>query len=191
MPTSANKPIVPRSTPDSRIHTSSVEPDKASGRRTGAATAAFEYALAYAKTRKQFGRAIGQFQAISHKLADMKVMLDISRMLVYRYAWLMSQGKATRHDAAVVKLHTRLDSEAIYLARGRTEMPAAVARLAQLIPPARVDLVVEVMVGAGRRDLSVTHDWPPIHLVHQLAYRVKRVHLGEVRMTGRTARWWK
>ena len=73
---------------------------------TGAACAAFEYALAYAKGRKQFGRAIGEFQAISHKLADMKVMLDVSRMLVYRFAWLMSQGKATRHDAAVVKLYT-------------------------------------------------------------------------------------
>jgi alkylation response protein AidB-like acyl-CoA dehydrogenase len=77
-----------------------------SAARTGAATAAFEYALAYAKERRQFGRAIGEFQAISHKLADMKVMLDISRMLVYRYAWLMAQGSATRHDAAVVKLHT-------------------------------------------------------------------------------------
>ncbi len=77
-----------------------------SAARTGAATAAFDYALAYAKSRKQFGRPIGEFQAISHKLADMKVMLDVSRMLVYRYAWLMSQGKATRHDAAVVKLQT-------------------------------------------------------------------------------------
>ena len=77
-----------------------------SAARTGAAAAAFEYALDYAKTRKQFGRPIGQFQAISHKLADMKVMLDVSRMLVYRFAWLMSQGKATRHDAAVVKLYT-------------------------------------------------------------------------------------
>ena len=77
-----------------------------SAARTGAASAAFEYALAYAKSRKQFGRAIGEFQAISHKLADMKVMLDISRTLVYRFAWLMSQGKATRHDAAVVKLYT-------------------------------------------------------------------------------------
>ncbi len=77
-----------------------------SAARTGAATAAFEYALAYAKSRKQFGKPIGEFQAISHKLADMKVMLDVSRMLVYRYAWLMSQGKATRHDAAVVKLQT-------------------------------------------------------------------------------------
>jgi acyl-CoA dehydrogenase len=77
-----------------------------SAARTGAATAAFEYALAYAKSRKQFGRAIGEFQAISHKLADMKVMLDVSRTLVYRFAWLMSQGRATRHDAAVVKLYT-------------------------------------------------------------------------------------
>ncbi len=77
-----------------------------SAARTGAATAAFEYALNYAKTRKQFGKPIGEFQAISHKLADMKVMLDISRTLVYRFAWLMDQGKATRHDAAVVKLHT-------------------------------------------------------------------------------------
>lgn len=77
-----------------------------SAARTGAACAAFEYALNYAKNRKQFGRPIGQFQAISHKLADMKMMLDISRMLVYRFAWLMSQGKATRNDAAVVKLYT-------------------------------------------------------------------------------------
>jgi alkylation response protein AidB-like acyl-CoA dehydrogenase len=84
-----------------------------SAARTGAASAAFDYALNYAKTRKQFGRAIGEFQAISHKLADMKVMLDLSRMLVYRYAWLLAQGKATRHDAAVVKLHTSESYKAI------------------------------------------------------------------------------
>ncbi len=77
-----------------------------SAARTGAASAAFDYALEYAKSRKQFGRPIGQFQAISHKLADMKMMLDISRTMVYRFAWLMSQRKATRHDAAVLKLYT-------------------------------------------------------------------------------------
>jgi acyl-CoA dehydrogenase len=74
--------------------------------RTGAATAAFDYALDYAKSRQQFGRPIGKFQAISHKLSDMKVMLDVSRVLVYRFAWLMQEGKATRHDAAVLKLYT-------------------------------------------------------------------------------------
>lgn len=77
-----------------------------SAARTGSASAAFELALEYAKTRNQFGRPIGKFQAISHKLADMKVMLDISRTMVYRFAWLMSEGKATRHDASVLKLYT-------------------------------------------------------------------------------------
>ncbi|MGZ8197434.1 MAG: acyl-CoA dehydrogenase family protein [Burkholderiales bacterium] len=77
-----------------------------SAARTGAAMAAFEYALEYAKNRQQFGRPIGKFQAISHKLADMKVMLDVSRTLVYRFAWLMQQGQATRSDAAVLKLYT-------------------------------------------------------------------------------------
>ena len=77
-----------------------------SAARTGAATAAFEYALEYAKSRQQFGRPFGKFQAISHKLAEMKVMLDVSRMLVYRFAWLMTNGQATRHDAAVLKLYT-------------------------------------------------------------------------------------
>jgi alkylation response protein AidB-like acyl-CoA dehydrogenase len=77
-----------------------------SAARTGAATAAFDYALDYAKNREQFGQPIGKFQAIGHKLADMKVMLDLSRMLTYRFAWLVDQGKATRHDAAVVKLYT-------------------------------------------------------------------------------------
>ena len=77
-----------------------------SAARTGAASAAFEYAVDYAKTRKQFGQTIGKFQAISHMLADMKVRLDVSRMLVYRFAWLMSEGKATRQDAAVLKLYT-------------------------------------------------------------------------------------
>ena len=84
-----------------------------SAARTGAASAAFDYALAYAKSREQFGRPIGKFQAISHKLADMKVMLDISRMLVYRFAWLLAQGSATRHDAAVLKLYTGESYKAI------------------------------------------------------------------------------
>jgi hypothetical protein len=39
-----------------------------------------------------------------------------------------------------------------------------------------------VLARVGRRDLNLTLDWPPVHLVHQLAYRVKRMHLGEVRM---------
>jgi hypothetical protein len=77
-----------------------------SAARTGAARAAYEFALEHAKTRQQFGKPIGKFQAVSHKLADMRVMLDISQTMVYRYAWLLEQGKDTRQDAAVLKLYT-------------------------------------------------------------------------------------
>ena len=72
----------------------------------GALTGVVAMTTQYAMDRVQFGRPIGKFQAISHKLADMKIMLDISRTMVYRFAWLISQGKATRSDAAVLKLYT-------------------------------------------------------------------------------------
>ena len=56
----------------------------------------------------------------------------------------------------MVKLFTRLDNEAIDVAKARPEMPAAVARLVQLVPPAQLDLVDEVLVRVGRRDLNLT-----------------------------------
>ncbi len=77
-----------------------------SAARTGTAQAVFELALNYAKTREQFGRPIGKFQAISHKLADMNMMLEISRLLFYRFAWAMDEVEPTRHDAAILKLYT-------------------------------------------------------------------------------------
>jgi acyl-CoA dehydrogenase len=59
----------------------------------GIARAAYEYALDYAKERKQFGRAIVENQAIAFKLADMKVSIDAARLLVWRAAWMGHTGK--------------------------------------------------------------------------------------------------
>jgi alkylation response protein AidB-like acyl-CoA dehydrogenase len=59
----------------------------------GIARAAYEYALDYAKTREQFGRPIIDNQAIAFKLADMKMRIDASRLLVWRAAWMARQGK--------------------------------------------------------------------------------------------------
>ncbi len=84
-----------------------------SAARTGAAQSAFDFALDYAKTRHQFGRPIGKFQAISHKFSDMKVMLDISETMIFRYAWLMENNRATRQDAAILKLYTSESYKAI------------------------------------------------------------------------------
>src|SRR5438552_7271605 len=59
----------------------------------GIARAAYEYALDYAKERKQFGRAIIENQAIAFKPADMKTRIDASRLLVWRAAWMGRNGK--------------------------------------------------------------------------------------------------
>jgi alkylation response protein AidB-like acyl-CoA dehydrogenase len=54
----------------------------------GIARAAYEYALDYAKERKQFGRAIIENQAIAFKLANMKMSVDASRLLIWRASWM-------------------------------------------------------------------------------------------------------
>jgi alkylation response protein AidB-like acyl-CoA dehydrogenase len=59
----------------------------------GIARAAYEYALDYAKDRKAFGRAIIENQGIAFKLADMKMRVDASRLLVWRAAWMGATKK--------------------------------------------------------------------------------------------------
>src|SRR3954447_5195045 len=59
----------------------------------GIARAAYEYALDYAKQREQFGRPIVENQAIAFALADMKMEIDASRLLVWRAAWMGRTGK--------------------------------------------------------------------------------------------------
>ncbi|MGH8997575.1 MAG: acyl-CoA dehydrogenase family protein [Acidimicrobiales bacterium] len=59
----------------------------------GIARAAYEYALDYAKERKQFGRAIVENQAIAFKLADMKMRTDAARLLVWRASWMAANHK--------------------------------------------------------------------------------------------------
>lgn len=64
-----------------------------------------EDCVEYAKQREQFGQPIGKFQAISHKIADMKVRHETSRLLLYRLGWLRDEGKATASDAALAKYY--------------------------------------------------------------------------------------
>lgn len=76
-----------------------------SAARTGAAAAALADSVSYALEREQFGHSIAKFQAISHRLADMQTMVEISRVLVYRYASRLDRGVATTRDAAILKLY--------------------------------------------------------------------------------------
>ncbi|MFH1132459.1 MAG: acyl-CoA dehydrogenase family protein [Pseudomonadota bacterium] len=78
----------------------------------------------YSVERKQFGRSISQFQAIQHKIAEIKVFVETARLLVYRVAWRKDQGMPLNHlEASVAKLFVgdwgmRMASEAVQIFGG-------------------------------------------------------------------------
>ncbi|MDQ1402616.1 MAG: hypothetical protein QOG03_932, partial [Actinomycetota bacterium] len=70
----------------------------------GIARAAYEEALAYAKERHAFGKAIVENQAIAFMLADMITEIDAARLLVWRAAWLSRNGGYTNAEGSMSKL---------------------------------------------------------------------------------------
>ncbi|MGD0603246.1 MAG: acyl-CoA dehydrogenase family protein [Streptosporangiaceae bacterium] len=70
----------------------------------GAAQATLDEMLAFAKTRYAFGRPVGTFQALAHAMADLQVEIDSARLLAYRAAWLLAQGKPCGREGAMAKL---------------------------------------------------------------------------------------
>jgi hypothetical protein len=70
----------------------------------GAMERQLEDAVDYARTRKQFGKPIAEFQSVSNRLADMKVRLEAARLLVYQAAWTKQQGCPAAAAASVAKL---------------------------------------------------------------------------------------
>jgi alkylation response protein AidB-like acyl-CoA dehydrogenase len=70
----------------------------------GLAQAAYEAASAYAKERRHFGRAIGEFQGVAFMVADMATRIDAARLMTYRAAWLKDCGKPYTTESAMAKL---------------------------------------------------------------------------------------
>jgi len=71
----------------------------------GIAEGAFDGARAYAGQRKQFGKAISEFQTIQNYLADMATEIDAARLLTYRAGWLKDAGRPTTKESAMAKLY--------------------------------------------------------------------------------------
>ena len=70
----------------------------------GLAQGAFEQALQYATTRRQFGKAIAEFQGIQFPLSDMATEIEAGRHLTYHAAWLAQNGHPFGKEAAMAKL---------------------------------------------------------------------------------------
>jgi alkylation response protein AidB-like acyl-CoA dehydrogenase len=73
--------------------------------QVGAMEHQLDICLRYAKERKQFGKPIGDFQLVAARLADMKVRLDTSRLLLYKAAWAMAEDEDAEMSSAVAKLY--------------------------------------------------------------------------------------
>ena len=69
----------------------------------GVAKAALEYAIEYAKNRKQFGKPIALFQNTLFKIAQMAMEINAARHLVWHAAWLMDEGKPCGKESAMAK----------------------------------------------------------------------------------------
>jgi alkylation response protein AidB-like acyl-CoA dehydrogenase len=61
-------------------------------------------AIAFARERRQFGKPIARYQAISHRIADMRLRLDSARLLLYRACWLKDRGEDATVEVALSKI---------------------------------------------------------------------------------------
>ena len=89
----------------------------------GIARGAYDAARKYVKQRRQFGKAIAEFQGIQWKLADMATQLDAARLLTLRAAAIKDSGKTTTSESAMAKLFAseaavRICDEAVQLHGG-------------------------------------------------------------------------
>ena len=79
----------------------------------GVARGAWEYAVKYAKERKQFGKSISEFQSIQFQLAQMATEIEAARLLVYNTARMKDAGMNFLKEAAMTKLYTSQVAERV------------------------------------------------------------------------------
>jgi len=71
----------------------------------GAMQRQLEQCTKFSKSRKHAGQSIGKNQSISHRLANMRIRIEASRLLLYKSAWLLTQNKQNLMEAAITKTY--------------------------------------------------------------------------------------
>ena len=100
-----------------------------------------ERCVGYARTRRQFGRRIGEFQAVADRIVNMKLRLDSARLLMYRACWAMDNGGGSALDVALAKLAisegavaSALDAVQVFGGRGYLRADGIEAVLRDTVP---------------------------------------------------------
>ncbi|MGX7674544.1 acyl-CoA dehydrogenase family protein [Plantactinospora sp. DSM 117369] len=85
----------------------------------------FETCVAYAGERRQFGRPIGTFQSVAHRIADMRMRLELAQLLLYKVGWLKRERRLAVLETSLLKLFvseslvgSALDAVQLHGARG-------------------------------------------------------------------------
>jgi alkylation response protein AidB-like acyl-CoA dehydrogenase len=131
--------------------------------QTGGSRALLEAAVEHAKTRVQFGRPIGRFQGVKHKLADMAVRTDMAAAAAAWAAWQLPESEAARLGTAVAGaycsdayLQTALDAIQVHGGMAITwehhahrYLRRARADAAVLLPPREHRRQLEAIIGTG------------------------------------------
>lgn len=93
--------------------------------QVGAMERILEQCVSYARNRHQFGQPIGSFQGVSHKIAEMKMRLELAKLMLYKIGWLKNEGKRAFLESSISKvfiseglLQTCQDAMQIHGARG-------------------------------------------------------------------------
>jgi alkylation response protein AidB-like acyl-CoA dehydrogenase len=131
-------------------------------RGLGLAQEAWELILGYARERKAFGRAIGNFQAVAFKLADMAARIDAVRCMIYRAARLKMAGHPCVREASMAKYLAseccvRVAADALLLHGGAGYMEEMkIARLYRDAPEAWIgEGTNEIQLGLIARSLGL------------------------------------
>jgi len=89
-----------------RLFTSTIEWERGfmAATQLGRLQRILDSAIEYSSERRQFGEPIGAYQAVSHRLADMQVRLELSRLMLHKFGWLKSKGRLALLESAILKL---------------------------------------------------------------------------------------
>ncbi len=72
--------------------------------QVGAMARQVDEAVEFARARVQFGQPIGKFQSVSNRIADMRLALETSQLLLYKVAWLIKEEQPVTLESALLKL---------------------------------------------------------------------------------------